>query len=535
MSTPHDGPVTPQAAPTGGTAGGPPAGRAHAFADVPVRDYVTDVVALVLLCLAVGLDWSYADRAWHRVDVVLASAVSVASLAVTYVVRARGGQLRTAMRVRAWLGLPFVVVVVVSAAIDAVGAFALRLTGPTLPGGLGPAVAVGLAGAALAAAPRAAEAGDAALADAARRLTRSLLGGLLAGVVVVQVLALAALAAAIVRFHDRLGADVSVGITGDLFLLALVTALAGGPLLATLRGSGPWRWVLVAIAATTTALLVAEGGPVMTMLPTGAGGAALVLVPAAAAVALGAAVTPMLRPIEPPVRAWLEAARAAWAATAVAAGALVVIHLLQIAQRELQVFHAPSVNGRFALFAALDAAIAVLAVAANVLVRRDGVAARTAALWLTAAIVVLGTVVITTHGGARPGLTDTIVAYGLPLLVVLALTVPEPVRTAYAGRLPRGSAASGPGAPTGAWDAVAPAAVAPAAGGPAPAAAGHAFTAAQAADPATDLAVLAAIVERAPELRPLVAANPSAYPDLLAWLAQLHDPAVDAALASRPS
>jgi hypothetical protein len=172
--------------------------------------------------------------------------------------------------------------------------------------------------------------------------------------------------------------------------------------------------------------------------------------------------------------------------------------------------------GRLVGVLVLDTAIAVVAVVAWVLVGRSGIAARNTALWLTGAIVVLGSIVVAVHGGSRPGLTDAIVAYGLPLLAILALTVPDAVRAAYAQLLPRGSATYGPGGAAAAEQRRP-----------------HGFTAAQAADPATDLAVLAAIVEQAPELRPLVAANPSAYPDLLAWLAQLHDPAVDAALASR--
>ena len=54
-----------------------------------------------------------------------------------------------------------------------------------------------------------------------------------------------------------------------------------------------------------------------------------------------------------------------------------------------------------------------------------------------------------------------------------------------------------------------------------------------AADPATPPAVLAEIAAQRPDLRPAVAANPSAYPGLLQWLAGLGDPAVDAALRAR--
>lgn len=61
----------------------------------------------------------------------------------------------------------------------------------------------------------------------------------------------------------------------------------------------------------------------------------------------------------------------------------------------------------------------------------------------------------------------------------------------------------------------------------------HQFTAAQAADPATPAALLADIATHRPDLRAAVASNPTAYPDLLTWLASFGDPAVDAAIAQR--
>lgn len=57
--------------------------------------------------------------------------------------------------------------------------------------------------------------------------------------------------------------------------------------------------------------------------------------------------------------------------------------------------------------------------------------------------------------------------------------------------------------------------------------------AAAAADPATTAQHLMAIAGSRPDLRPLVAAHPSAYPALLEWLGALGDPAVDSALANR--
>lgn len=55
----------------------------------------------------------------------------------------------------------------------------------------------------------------------------------------------------------------------------------------------------------------------------------------------------------------------------------------------------------------------------------------------------------------------------------------------------------------------------------------------EAINPDTPLVRLQAIAQDAPELRPLLALNPSTYPDLLSWLAELQDAQVDQALAKR--
>lgn len=49
----------------------------------------------------------------------------------------------------------------------------------------------------------------------------------------------------------------------------------------------------------------------------------------------------------------------------------------------------------------------------------------------------------------------------------------------------------------------------------------------------TDQELIAKIAQYAPELRPCIARNPSTYPALVDWIAQLNDPAVNAALATR--
>lgn len=57
----------------------------------------------------------------------------------------------------------------------------------------------------------------------------------------------------------------------------------------------------------------------------------------------------------------------------------------------------------------------------------------------------------------------------------------------------------------------------------------------QAADPRTPGETLARIAYERPDLRATIAANPSAYPELLTWLGAFGDPQVDAAIAARTS
>lgn len=56
---------------------------------------------------------------------------------------------------------------------------------------------------------------------------------------------------------------------------------------------------------------------------------------------------------------------------------------------------------------------------------------------------------------------------------------------------------------------------------------------ARAADPSTSQAELHQLCASRPELRPIIAENPNAYPQLLEWMGNLNDPDVDAALARR--
>jgi len=104
----------------------------------------------------------------------------------------------------------------------------------------------------------------------------------------------------------------------------------------------------------------------------------------------------------------------------------------------------------------------------------------------------------------------------LVVVVALAVTVSPAVRNLYAGVQLFASATTVPGA-------------APNVGQPVQ----SSRRALEAGDPRTPAAVLFEIASSSPELRPAIAANPSTYDDLVTWLEALGDPAVDEALDRR--
>ncbi|MFJ7619034.1 RDD family protein [Rhodococcus erythropolis] len=104
----------------------------------------------------------------------------------------------------------------------------------------------------------------------------------------------------------------------------------------------------------------------------------------------------------------------------------------------------------------------------------------------------------------------------LVVVVALALTVSPAVRNLYAGVQLFASATTVTAAVPNVGQPVQPS-----------------RRALEAADPRTPAAVLFEIASSSPELRPAIAANPSTYDDLVTWLEALGDPAVDAALDRR--
>jgi len=647
--------------------------RASAFAGVPLRDYLTDGIALLLLLVSLGLGWDYRYASTDRVEVVLLVVLSVLSLSLFYLARVnalpRGWSNRTVIGVRALVNAPLVVLVLVYLAFDVLAAFLDRGLGSWMPSGIGPAMAIALAGAVVAASPRVAELGSARTVDLVTAWTRRTLVAL---VVLAGALQLAGVVAVLVQLVDRFSWAIALI---ELVTFVVATAIVVAPLVAVLRQSAAWRRVLVAVASTATFAFVLYGplhheepglgyhaATSVTQLTAG-----FVVLPAAGVLMLAAGWRRLVRPVVPLERDWFASASAGWVALAVLAGGAAIVQLVTVIA-STSGLEVGGIGWRVVLVVVL-AFTAVAAVVARSLFAAGPATGRAPALVATCVATVLGVVALVVavrpHGFWRGSaeLPELLLAFGLPLLVGSCLLLPAPVRSWYAthgpgprqpwsdDELPGGA----PAAPTPAH-APAPAAPAPGpvAGAPAPAAAvppvvvepiaappadlqvsaqvapvptdpvptdpapidptpidpapldpaptvaaepvsaepvsaepvaaergaaepgsaesgtgqpeaapaaqgesswfdeysaaqesaddtrapaepAHGFTAAQAADPATDLEVLAAIAAQAPELRVHLASNPSTYPDLVAWLGRLGDPEIDAALARRGS
>lgn len=438
----------------GHTAGAPTSPRPSAFHGVPVRDYVTDVVALVLLLVSLGLGWDFRYAASERVEVVLVTVASVLSLSLFYLARSgalpRGWTNRTVLTARALANAPFALVALVYLVLDATVAFGDGPAWGKVPGGVGPAVAIGLAGAVLAASPRAAELRAAPTAELATRWTRRALVGLLGAVLVLQLVGLLAMVLNYSRYLRS--SAVGAGIAAVAVLVLLVTAIAAAPLLGVLRGSGPWRRVLITVAGTAAATFVlyaplnheqADAG-IHSATSMALWNVGYVLVPTAGVLVMTPVWRRLVRPDATVERGWFDAASLAWISIAVVAGAMVLAHVIILVADATQ---GGDVDGW-----RVQLALAVAACGAAALIARalfDATApTRATALALTLATVVLGIVALAigadrTPLGSDGSLSLLLVALGLPTLVGVALLGPAPVRAWFVAH---------GGGPRPAWD-----------------------------------------------------------------------------------
>lgn len=245
------------------------------FATYRPGDYVRDVVAALLLFLALALPWTAGSRGSLRVEVVLTTAASLASLAIPYL--ARFGALPVAWTVqstrkwRVWANLPLVVVGLFAVVLD-------LFTGSGVGTGLGLAVA----GALLAATPRDSELGPADLDGRVHDRWRT--GLLVAGGVV----ALCALVSLVQTFFtDR---DLGAMLRGPVNF-ALVAGLLLLLVRPTWRRDRAARLVLLALGVVLSVCAVfTAGGGLRGVESTHDQRFGLVLLPVLAALAAAPAV-----------------------------------------------------------------------------------------------------------------------------------------------------------------------------------------------------------------------------------------------------
>lgn len=421
------------------------AARRSAFASVPVSDYVTDALALVLLLVSLTLPWTTkngdlltaGDVAW----VLPVTLISVLSLTLPYLARfgilPAAWTVHSTRRARLWANLPYVLVVVVHLVLDGAGVAGYR--------GLGTAAALGLAGAVLAATPRRCELGPEEADATAKSTWWTITVAMTLAVVVVMVVWLVLL---IIGFFQLPSFQRD---TKDLVLLivefvAVGLVLLAPALMAVLRRSAAWRNVSTAFGIVLVVVFFVSG-PGQTALeslrsfdgrlPVGFTGAGVILLPALAALLASPAVSRSLRE-QHPVTSWLLTGNAALRFIAIISGALLVVTVVAL------------VSG-LALAAGITACVLLLIalllalIADRALLRNIGEGRKTA-LIVSGLVLLLGLSLIVTAPitplirwvGSGETLTWALVALalGMPILLIVALTGPVAVREFFTTNAP---------------------------------------------------------------------------------------------------
>lgn len=398
--------------------------EAGPFADVPVADYVRDAVGALLLLMSLSLPWDDASRAADRVGVVLATLVALVILAVPYAARVgimpAGWTVRSTRTARLVAVVPYAVVVALAVMVD------LSTAGPGP--GLGTAAGLGLAGAALAAQPRACELGPVGQ-DAADAWTTRSLTAVGAAAVAIAVLGVVTVAVS--------GVEVLVFLAVLVAGLWLV-ALLGWPLLAAIRGSESGRMTLVGLGvALVAAAVLGSGSHQLPHVTTFAGpGPIMLLLPLAGALAGSAAAARSTASVAA-VERWVEVAGRGLTLLGVTAGAVVVWAVLALA------------SGLSTAGNVVALVLGLLILAAALFGRRalgaDAVQGRLPALAAAGLAVIVGSVLVVVDGGGASTVSGTaqfLAAFGLPGIVLVALTVPRDVREFFRENRPAPSTAA---------------------------------------------------------------------------------------------
>jgi hypothetical protein len=388
------------------------------FANIAAADYVRDAIAALALLVSLALPWNLLDRSADRVEVVLAVALSLASLSLPYLARFAvlpvTWTVHSTRRARLLAGLPLAVIGLVHLVLD--------LGGGT---GVGTGLGLALAGAALAATPRDSELGPIEQDGAVvRRWRLGLAGvGILIAVGAVGATLLAELAAD-ATLGDRLLAPVWL-----LLALGMAWLLVGG----TVRHDRPSRLVLVAVGIVLALLFVFTAGGVLTGMESMRPGVTdpsrfgLVLLPLAAAIAGSPAVR---RDPEADAEVSTERAAGVWVRVAVRAFDVMVLLAVCSALAALVQLIDPGFDVTLTVRLVLGVVVAGVAWFARRSLLRDPGTGHVPAVGAACVAGVLGLVMVVATSGAGLGvdLGDLLMALGLPCVAACALMVPKAVR-----------------------------------------------------------------------------------------------------------
>lgn len=498
------------------------------FSAIPMSDYVRDGLAATGLILSFFMVWQYGAGsaggpitggiAASRIDVILVSLVSLLSLSVTYLWRAGvfgpAWNYAKTQDLRLLANIPYFLMVVVYLIIELVG-----------HQGLGPAVAFGLAGAMLASQPRRAELAD---NDVPRdkRWLRVVVGlaWLVAVLTVIQIIEM------FVLFPSQdLGytlIPIIMGAASATLLLVIASRVA--------RCENAWRLTGIGLGIAAAGLGLLSLSPQFSLADanfySSSPSFSLMFWIAFGAAASAPSVARLMKPDASEAARWMGSS-AVLLELAVWANALMsLVSIIALIQQ------ATSGSGRYipwilALFFGAVGVVAGVVVRASA--TRDERQGQLLATAYAGLLFVLGLVLVILWSVQSPGgispLT-VIIGFIIPTGLVAVLWGPPAVRQHF-------SALQSPShdGTTGFTFAGVQQREQPDqfARGHAQSASGFEAILADAANAGTSAERLQMIASTVPEARQLVAANPSAYPELLAWLGQLGDPEIDAVLANR--
>jgi hypothetical protein len=383
---------------------------------------VRDAIAAIALFVSLALPWNLADRSADRVEVVLAVALSLASLSLPYLARLAAlpatWTVHSTRRARLIAGLPLAVIGLIHLVLDVRGGT-----------GVGTGLGLALAGAALAATPRDSEIGPIEQDGAVVRRWR--LG--LAGVGVLIALG-AVLSTVFAEFAE--GATLGERLLSPVWLvlvLGLAWLLVGG----TVRHDRPSRLVLVAAGLILAVLFIFTSGDSLTGLESMRPGVTdpsrfgLVLLPLAAAIAGAPAVR---RDPDAEEDGSTERAAGVWVRVAIRAFDVIVLLAACSALAALVQLIDPGFGAgagvTLVVRLVLGVIVAGIAWFARRSLKRDPGTGHVPAVGAAVISGVLGLVVVIATSGASLGvnLGDLLMSLGLPIVAASALMVPKAVR-----------------------------------------------------------------------------------------------------------